>query len=163
MVRQFLNLNYQSFRSIHVLTCVRLQFIIGWTISILGILLFNFVTDNISYWRYIFPGMIMYIAGIGAVYITSNFIVVSSASASNQGAAAGVFKVALQVGGSVVGLAALTAVAEGSEKTRGNPEHAHGELSDVSNRSLYNSCIFLSGIGLLLIVFAINVPETLLD
>jgi MFS family permease len=105
--------------------------------------------------------MIIYIAGIGAVYITANFVVVSSASRSDQGAAAGVFNVALQVGGSVVGLAVLTVVAEGSEKTYGHHDLAHGELSDVGYRSVYYSCIILSGIGLLLSVFPINVPEAM--
>ena len=98
----------------------------------------------------------MYIAGIGAVYITANFVVVSSASRSDQGAAAGVFNVALQVGGSVVGLAVLTAVAEGVEKGHDNHDLARGELSDVGYRSVYYSCIILSSIGLLLGIFAIR-------
>ncbi|KAF3005605.1 hypothetical protein E8E13_001997 [Curvularia kusanoi] len=139
----------------------RFMFIIGWALSIPGIVLFSFITKDTLYWRYTFPGMILYIAGIGAVYITANFVVVSSASRSDQGAAAGVFNVALQVGGSVLGLAVLTAVAEGIEKTYGNPDLPRGELSDIGYRSVYYSCIILSGIGLLLSLFAIKVPDSM--
>lgn len=105
--------------------------------------------------------MILYIAGIGAVYISANFVVVSSASRSDQGAAAGVFNVALQVGGSVLGLAVLTAVAEGIEKTYGDPSLPRGELSNIGYKSVYYSCIILSGVGLLLSLFAIKVPESM--
>lgn len=103
----------------------------------------------------------MYITGIGAVYVTANFVIVSSAPRSDQGAATGVFHAALQVGGSIVGLAVLTAVAEGIEEDHGNRDLARGELSDVGYRSVYYSCIILSGIGLLLNVFAIKVPEAI--
>ncbi|CAN9364877.1 unnamed protein product [Alternaria alternata] len=139
----------------------RAMFIIGWALSIPGVLLFSFITEDTSYWRYTFPGMILYIAGIGAVYITANFVVVSSASRSDQGAAAGVFNVALQVGGSVLGLAVLTAVAEGIEKTYGDANLPQGELSTIGYRSVYYSCVILSGIGLFLSVFAITVPESM--
>ena len=105
--------------------------------------------------------MILYIAGIGAVYITANFVVVSSASRSDQGAAAGVFNVALQVGGSVLGLAVLTAVAEGIENTRGDGNLPQVELSGVGYRSVYYSCAILAGIGLFLSVFAIDVPDSM--
>lgn len=105
--------------------------------------------------------MVLYIAGIGAVYITANFVVVSSASKSDQGAAAGVFNVALQVGGSVVGLAVLTAVAQGIEKTYGDADLPQGELSDIGYRSVYYSCVILSGMGLFLSLFAIKVPGSM--
>ncbi|KAK8160295.1 major facilitator superfamily domain-containing protein [Phyllosticta citrichinensis] len=87
----------------------RIMFILGCSFAIPGVLLFSFVdAGTSSYWHFKFPGMVL--------YITANFVVVSSASRSDQGAAAGVFNVALQVGGSVVGLAVLTAVAQGVEK-----------------------------------------------
>lgn len=105
--------------------------------------------------------MILYIAGIGAVYITANFVVVSSASRSDQGAAAGVFNVALQVGGSVLGLAVLTAVAQGMQKKYGDGEVPSGEFGDVAYRSVYYSCVILSGIGLFLSVFSIQVPDSM--
>ncbi|UPX11166.1 uncharacterized protein EKO05_0001788 [Ascochyta rabiei] len=139
----------------------RPMFIIGWALSIPGVLLFSFITEHTSYWRYTFPGMILYIAGIGAVYITANFVVVSSASKSDQGAAAGVFNVALQVGGSVLGLAVLTAVAQGVEMTYGDAHLPRGELGGLGYRSVYYSCVILSGIGLFLSVFAIRVPKSM--
>lgn len=105
--------------------------------------------------------MILYIAGIGVVYISANFVVVSSASKSDQGAAAGVFNVALQVGGSVLGLAVLTAVAEGIEKTYGDAGLPQGKLSSIGYRSVYYSCLVLSGIGLFLSLFAIKVPDSM--
>ncbi|KAH6665535.1 major facilitator superfamily-domain-containing protein [Halenospora varia] len=91
----------------------RVMLLTGWVLTLTGVLLFSFITPSTSYWAFAFPGMLLYIAGIGAVYITSNFLIISSASKSDQGAAAGVFNVALQVGGSVVGLAVLTALAQG--------------------------------------------------
>ncbi|EFQ93266.1 hypothetical protein P3342_003101 [Pyrenophora teres f. teres] len=105
--------------------------------------------------------MILYIAGIGAVYITANFVLVSSASRSDQGAAAGVFNVALQVGDSILGLAVLTAVAEGIEKKYGDANLPQGELSGIGYKSVYYSCVILSGIGLFLGVFTIQVPASM--
>ncbi|GME22928.1 MFS general substrate transporter [Neofusicoccum parvum] len=139
----------------------RAMFVIGWGLSIPGVLLFAFIDEHTSYWRFTFPGMILYIAGIGAVYIAANFVIVSSASKSNQGAAAGVFNVALQVGGSVLGLAVLTAVAEGIEKTYGDSSLPAGTLSHVGYQSVYFSCAILCFIGFLLSVFAITVPESM--
>ena len=73
--------------------------------------------------------MILYIAGLGWVYITANFVVVSSTSKSDQGVVAAIFKVALQVGGSVLGLAILTAVAQGINKRFGiGQPHPKGQI-----------------------------------
>ncbi|KAK8196382.1 hypothetical protein BKA81DRAFT_282007, partial [Phyllosticta paracitricarpa] len=105
--------------------------------------------------------MVLYIAGIGAVHITANFVVASSASRSDQGAAAGAFNVALQVGGSVVGLAVLTAVAQGMEKRYGDKNLPAGELSRVGYQSVYYSCVVLCAVGLLISIFAIEVPESM--
>ena len=105
--------------------------------------------------------MILYIAGLGWVYITANFVVVSSASKSDQGVVAAIFNVALQVGGSVLGLAVLTAVAQGIDKKYGvGQPHAEGQLSEVGYQSVYYSCIILCGVGLFLSLFAIKVPES---
>ena len=105
--------------------------------------------------------MILYIAGLGWVYITANFVVVSSASKSDQGVVAAVFNVALQVGGSVLGLAILTAVAQGVDKKYGlKQSHPDGQLSEMGYQSVYYSCIILCGIGLLLSLFAIKIPDS---
>jgi len=137
------------------------MFILGWSLSIPGVLLFSFIEDNTSYWRFTFPAMILYIAGIGAVYITANFVVVSSASKSDQGAAAGVFNVALQVGGSILGLAVLTAIAQGIEKKYGLQDMPPGALSHVAYQSVYYSCVILCVIGLVISIFCISVPESM--
>lgn len=106
--------------------------------------------------------MILYIAGLGSVYITANFVVISSASKSDQGVVAAIFNVALQVGGSVLGLAILTAVAQGMDKKYGDKQsHPSGQLSEVGYQSVYYSCIILCGLGLLLSLFAIKIPESI--
>jgi len=137
------------------------MFIWGWALSVPGVLLFSFITEDSSYWRFTFPAMILYIAGIGAVYITANFVVVSSASKSDQGAAAGVFNVALQVGGSILGLAVLTAIAQGIDKSFGPPDVPAGTFSSIGYRSVYYSCVILCVIGLILSVFFIQVPDSM--
>lgn len=105
--------------------------------------------------------MILYIAGLGWVYITANFVVVSSASKSDQGVVAAVFNVALQVGGSVLGLAILTAVAQGMDRMYGTKQsHLDGQLSEVGYKSVYYSCIILCGVGLFLSLFGIKIPDS---
>ncbi|KKY21300.1 putative transmembrane efflux protein [Diplodia seriata] len=74
----------------------RAMFVLGWLLATPGVALFALTTPQSSYWRSTLPGSVLYIAGIGAVYIAANVVVVSGASRSDQGAAAGVFNVALQ-------------------------------------------------------------------
>lgn len=136
----------------------RAMFVLGWALCIPGVALFSFVTPGSSYWRFTFPGMVLYIVGLSAVYITANFVIVSSASRSDQGSVAGVFNVALQVGGSVLGLAVLTAVADGVNDRFGDEA---GRLSEVGYRSVYYSCLILCCIALVLSLFAIQVPEAM--
>ena len=152
----------------------RAMFVLGWALCIPGVVLFSCIDGRSSYWRFTFPGMILYIAGLGVVYITANFVVVSSASKSDQGAVAGIFNVALQVGGSVLGLAVLTAMAEGidarfgddsrgedGEEEKGESGAGGGELSGVGYRSVYYSCVILCGIALLVSLFGVKVPEAM--
>ena len=104
--------------------------------------------------------MILYIGGLGWVYITANFVIVSSASKSDQGIVAAIFNVALQVGGSVLGLAILTAVAQGIDKRFGvGQSHPNGQLSQIGYQSVYYSCVILCGVGLFLSLFAIKIPD----
>ena len=105
--------------------------------------------------------MILYIAGLGWVYITANFVVVSSALKSDQGVVAAIFNVALQVGGSVLGLAILTAVAQGIDAKYGaNKPHPSHQYSEIGYQSVYYSCIILCALGLLLSLFAIKIPDS---
>ncbi|EGE03374.1 drug resistance transporter [Trichophyton equinum CBS 127.97] len=136
----------------------RAMFIIGWALCIPGVALFSFITRQTSYWHFTFPGMILYIAGLGVVYITANFVVISSASKSDQGVVAGVFNVALQVGGSVLGLAVLTAVADGVNRKYGDGKA--GVLSLVGYQSVYYSCIILCAVALVLSL-VIEVPDAM--
>lgn len=139
----------------------RLMFILGWALCIPGVVLFSFITEDSNYWRYTFPGMILYIAGIAAVYITANFIVVSAASKSDQGAVAGVFNVALQVGGSILGLAVLTAMADSINLHYGGKDASIDHISQIGYQSVYYACTALCGIALILSLFAIKVPESM--
>ncbi|KAK7539989.1 uncharacterized protein J3D65DRAFT_550645, partial [Phyllosticta citribraziliensis] len=90
-----------------------------------------------------------------------NFVIVSSASRSDLGAEAGVFNVAFQVGGSVVGLVVLTAVAQGVEKGFGDDILPAGELSRIGYQNVYYSCVVLCAAGLLIRFFAIEAPESM--
>lgn len=137
----------------------RLMFVLGWALCIAGVVLFSFVAPDANYWRFAFPGMVLYIAGLGVVYITANFVV-SAAAKGDQGAVAGVFNVALQVGDSVLGLAVLTAVAEGVDARFGEPGPA---MSPVAYRSVYYSCLVLCAVALVLSLFAVRVPEAMRD
>ncbi|KAL7269490.1 hypothetical protein RUND412_007853 [Rhizina undulata] len=141
----------------------RKMFILGWSLSIPGVILFALISAKSSYWRYTFPGMILYISGISVVYTTANFVVVSSATKSDQGIVAGIFNVALQVGGSVLGLAVLTAVAAGIDHRYGDAGSSDaGGLSLVGYRAVYYSCIILCGLGLVVSLFGIKIPGDLL-
>ncbi|OMP81789.1 Drug resistance protein, partial [Diplodia seriata] len=135
----------------------RAMFVLGWLLATPGVALFALTTPHSSYWRSTLPGSVLYIAGIGAVYIAANVVVVSGASRSDQGAAAGVFNVALQVGGSVVGLAALTAVGEGV----GGGGEGGGEIGVEGYKAVYWACVGLCVVGLGVSVLAVDVPEGL--
>lgn len=87
------------------------------------------------------------------MYITANIVVVSSAVRSDQGAVAGVFNVALQVGGSLVG----PAMAQGI----GGRDARDGGLELVGFSTVYWACGGLCGIRLLVILCAVEVPEGL--
>lgn len=136
----------------------RMQFIAGWVIAIPGVLLFSFIDESSPYWRFAFPGMILYMAGICIVYVTANFVVVSIALPEDQGTAAGVFNVALQVGGSILGLVVLTEIAQALDDSNMDTA-ADTRISESGLRAVYYTCIVLSGVGLLLSVCAIGYLE----
>jgi MFS family permease len=126
------------------------MFILGHVLALPGVILFSFVTSSSNYWAFTFPGMVLYIVGIGFVYVTANFVAVSSARKTDQGTASALFNVALQVGGSVLGLAVLTAVAEGISKRYGTERGAR--VNEVGYRAVYYSCAILCVLGLILSV-----------
>ncbi|KAL1640292.1 hypothetical protein SLS58_007108 [Diplodia intermedia] len=66
----------------------RAMFVLGWLLATPGVALFALTSPQSSYCRTTLPATVMYIAGIGAVYVAANVVVVSGASRSDQGAAA---------------------------------------------------------------------------
>lgn len=134
----------------------RNMYILGHILALAGVLLFSFITPTTSYFAFTFPGMILYLLGIGCVYFTSNVLVVSAATKSDQGVAAAMFNVAVQVGGSVLGLAVLTAVAQGITKRYGDGVEKVGQ---VGYRAVYYSCAILCVVGFFISVFGIEVAS----
>lgn len=139
----------------------RIMFILGSALCIPSMVLFSLITEESSYWRFTFPGMILYIAGLGVVYTTANFVVVSSASKSDQGAVAAVFNVFLQVGGSICGLAVLTAMSNSIDRPFGTHSGSPEMLSPVGYKSVYYSCLILSFVALLISLLCVRVPEAI--
>lgn len=79
----------------HLLTPVgpNILLLISWLLAIAGVTLFAFVDSIDAYWRLCFPGMILYIAGVGTVYYVTMVVVVTSSPAADQGSVAGIFNV----------------------------------------------------------------------
>jgi hypothetical protein len=71
----------------------RILFPAGWVLAIPGLVLLSLIGDGGDYWRFAFPGMILYIAGVGSVYLLANLVVVGSAPPEDQGTVAGIFNV----------------------------------------------------------------------
>lgn len=69
--------------------------LISWLLAIAGVTLFAFVDSIDMYWRLCFPGMILYIAGVGTVYYVTMVVVVTSSPAADQGSVAGIFNVSI--------------------------------------------------------------------
>lgn len=73
----------------------RILFVAGWLITIPGVVLLSLLRDGGDYWRFAFPGMILYILGVCTVYLVANIVVVGSAAPEDQGTVAGVYNVCL--------------------------------------------------------------------
>ena len=67
--------------------------VISWILALIGIILLSLIESAGDYWLFCFPGMIVYVVGIGAVYYVANVTVVGTAPLNVQGAVAGVFNV----------------------------------------------------------------------
>ena len=74
----------------------RILFVVSWIFAVAGVVLLSLMQSRDEYWRYCFPGMILYILGVGTVYLVANVIVVGSAPLRDQGSVAGVFNVSLR-------------------------------------------------------------------
>ena len=71
----------------------RILLLTSWLLAIAGTVLLSFLDSTADYWRFCFPGMILYILGAGTVYFVSMVEVVTSAPAKDQGSVAGIFNV----------------------------------------------------------------------
>ncbi|KAH6654888.1 aminotriazole resistance protein [Truncatella angustata] len=106
----------------------RVLLLISWLFAIAGVVLFAFVRSHDDYWRLCFPGMILYIIGVGTVYYVSMVIVVTSAPAADQGSVAGVFNMSLNIGGAVFGVAVLTVIANSVTSNNGGQDSLAARL-----------------------------------
>ncbi|KAH8200510.1 hypothetical protein TruAng_005340 [Truncatella angustata] len=106
----------------------RVLLLISWLFATAGVVLFAFVRSHDDYWRLCFPGMILYIIGVGTVYYVSMVIVVTSAPAADQGSVAGVFNMSLNIGGAVFGVAVLTVIANSVTSNNGGQDSLAARL-----------------------------------
>ncbi|PQE13799.1 aminotriazole resistance protein [Rutstroemia sp. NJR-2017a BVV2] len=102
--------------------------LVSWLFTISGVTLLAFVDSTNDYWRLCFPGMILYIMGVGTVYYVSMVIVVTSAPSADQGSVAGVFNMSLNVGGAVFGFAVLTVIANSVANNNGGQNLLHARM-----------------------------------
>lgn len=69
--------------------------VVSWILALVGIVLLSLIGSSDDYWRFCFPGMVIYVLGIGAAYYVANVTVVGTAPLADQGAVAGIFNVRL--------------------------------------------------------------------
>lgn len=62
-------------------------------IGLAGLILLSRMGSGNEYWPFCFPGMILYIAGIGTVYFVGNVTVIGAAKEEHQGTDSGVYNV----------------------------------------------------------------------
>ena len=60
-------------------------YVVSWILAIIGVVLLSLIQSKDDYWRYCFPGMVLYIFGVGTVYLVTNVVVVGSAPLKDQG------------------------------------------------------------------------------
>ncbi|KAI5242560.1 hypothetical protein E4T42_07641 [Aureobasidium subglaciale] len=68
----------------------------SWILATTGVTLLAVLESKDQYWRYCFPGMVLYIAGVGTAYYVGNVLVVASAAPKDQGSTSGVYNVRYQ-------------------------------------------------------------------
>lgn len=75
----------------------RLLLVIAWILALAGVLLLVFIDKKSDYWRFCFPGMILYIAGVGTVYFVSMVMAIVSMPKEHHGSVAGVYNVSKSI------------------------------------------------------------------
>ena len=76
-----------------VVPCI--LFVVSSILAIIGVVLLSLIQSKDDYWRYCFPGMVLYILGVCTVYLVADVVVVGSAPLKDQGSVADVFNVSL--------------------------------------------------------------------
>lgn len=128
----------------------RLLLVIAWILALAGVLLLVFIDKKSDYWRFCFPGMILYIAGVGTVYFVSMVMAIVSMPKEHHGSVAGVYNMVLNIGGAVLGTAVMTVIIDSVEANHGG-EKSHAAHMDGYHAALYTAVGF-SGLGVLIAV-----------
>ncbi|KAF4622658.1 hypothetical protein G7Y89_g14368 [Cudoniella acicularis] len=133
----------------------------SWIFAIAGVVLLALIGSGSDYWRYCFPGMILYILGVGSVYFVSMVTVVGSAPPQDQGAVAGVYNMSLNVGGAVLGLAILTVINDSVASKNGGGEFQSAKVNGY--RAAFYGAIGWAVIGLGLSILYNRLGQSLIS
>ncbi|TGJ85542.1 hypothetical protein E0Z10_g3219 [Xylaria hypoxylon] len=131
----------------------RIVLLMSWLFAIAGVTLFTFVHSTDDYWRLCFPGMILYIIGLASGYYVSLVKVVISASAEDQGSVAGVFNMALNVGGAVLGVAVLTVISNSVADQHGGTLLVEARLRGY--QAAYYGAVTWAALGTLVSLYSV--------
>ncbi|KAI1422719.1 aminotriazole resistance protein [Xylaria sp. FL1777] len=131
----------------------RIILLLSWLFAIAGVTLFTFVHSTNDYWRLCFPGMILYIIGLASGYYVSLVKVVISASAEDQGSVAGVFNMALNVGGAVLGVAVLTVISNSVALQHGGSALVEARLRGY--QAAYYGAVAWAALGTLVSIYSV--------
>ncbi|KAI0419622.1 aminotriazole resistance protein [Xylaria grammica] len=131
----------------------RIVLLVSWLFAIAGVTLFTFIRSTDDYWRLCFPGMILYIIGLASGYYVSLVKVVISASAQDQGSVAGVFNMALNVGGAVLGVAVLTVISNSVADQHGGTLVVEARLRGY--QAAYYGAVAWAALGTLVSIYSV--------
>ncbi|KAI0425841.1 aminotriazole resistance protein [Xylaria sp. FL1042] len=131
----------------------RIILLISWLFAIAGVTLFTFLHSTKDYWRLCFPGMVLYIIGLASGYYVSLVKVVISASAEDQGSVAGVFNMALNVGGAVLGVAVLTVISNSVALQHGGSTLVEARLRGY--QAAYYGAVAWAALGTLISIYSV--------
>ncbi|KAI1348882.1 aminotriazole resistance protein [Xylaria sp. FL0043] len=131
----------------------RIILLISWLFAIAGVTLFTFLHSTNDYWRLCFPGMVLYIIGLASGYYVSLVKVVISASAEDQGSVAGVFNMALNVGGAVLGVAVLTVISNSVALQHGGSTLVEARLRGY--QAAYYGAVAWAALGTIVSIYSV--------
>ncbi|KAJ2986632.1 hypothetical protein NUW58_g4934 [Xylaria curta] len=131
----------------------RIVLLVSWLFAIAGVTLFTFVNSTADYWRLTFPGMVLYIIGLASGYYVSLVKVVTSSPAEDQGSVAGVFNMALNVGGAVLGVAVLTVISNSVTFQKGGSHSVEARL--LGYQAAYYGAVAWAALGTLVSIYSV--------